>query len=231
MMLPFLILMCAVLRFTGLYSHCSPGDRLQFLGTILSLFGTMFLGGITLNQNHQFRKRSDEWEKLRDRWEKENTERPFFVIAGVPDGAKEHRETGSYKYRVPVSQKVFAIPLELTNVGEGPAIGFRSLPDVGFGELPECDAEQRCCLSKESVRITADVPLESCLNQGQSGLCVIGAVEYSNVLGQEYNQTVRVSIDIEIAHDSDGIDEPRYVVTLWPLSKQRKDKYIGNFVG
>ena len=53
---------------------------LTYFGSILSGVGIILLGLLNLYQNRQIQVKNEEIQVMRDRWEKENTKRPFFYI-------------------------------------------------------------------------------------------------------------------------------------------------------
>lgn len=203
-----LFLLCAPLLVNVLFMYEAPcavlearfdaGDLLGFIGSAAIGAGSLVLALCAIGQTERIDKLDRDMQNRQDRFERENTKRPFFVIEQVlvdDEPIQIDDDKGIWANKLNGAERLC---IEIRNVGDGPACRFRLREDSAFGNAESMDQHRMCIPQDGLYRFGTSIA-----NIERRGDGVTLKFRYENITGCCFSQQA----DIKIFHNSIYGDE------------------------
>ena len=204
---------------------------LQYLGTATIGIGTVSLALLSYKQAGKIESVRTEMQNDQAQFERLNTKRPFFAVAGVSlDGQPLQSDVDDFGVlTVPLNDDTTSIGIYIVNIGDGPACKCRTCDDAAFGEAP-IERQHRMCIPS-GKQYGFEVLASSIKQKGNQDI----TIKYENILGCEFTQSLTIlyiedliySDEVEIIDEGHPIAMPSGAsesVSVSELSEQRVSK-------
>ncbi len=167
------------------------GDALGFYGSFLAFLGTVALGALALWQNKQISKIQNDTTIA-------NIQTPVFIIESINYNDKhlEHMDN-QYKKEFAVKEPQ-RLHFEIKNIGEG--VAFNVCHSGDYKNIKNYYHNLNACVDKSGT-INIDIHLDSL----PYGINHNIDINYENILGYKYKQTVTYKIEKLISNNHNAI--------------------------
>lgn len=171
-----------------LRARFGAGDLLGYLGSVLVGVGSVALARYAILQTDRIDKVEQEMRDRQDRFERENTKRPYFVVGGVLLDEVPIQVDEMGRCQADGVSDTSTVSVIIDNIGDGPACRFRTREDSAFGKPPVMGEHRLCVAAGASYELNISIR-----EIGKTG-SVATTFKYENIVGCLYSQRIDVRL-------------------------------------